>query len=124
MAMSVCLAMPEGAFRDQIVYQLEHQGNHLVTVDRGEDLLNQIRKGFYNHIIIHTELPDYDALELVLYIRDMHGHTPITVISRNQSVLRRQILMAGANYWLSPKDSVDTLIHILKSTDSQMLIQS
>jgi len=123
MVMSICVAMPKGQYRDQIIYQLEHRGDHVITADRGIDLLNHIRYRYFNHIILHTDLPDYDAIELVLYIRDVHPKTSITVVSENPGTLKHQILMAGANHWLNTHDHLNALLHILSSSDSQMMIQ-
>ncbi|MBN2102486.1 hypothetical protein JW835_00430 [bacterium] len=120
--MSICVAMPFGQYRDKIIYQLEHHGDHVIAVNRGIDLLDQIRYHNFSHIFLHTDLPDYDALELVLYIRDIYKLTSITIIGKNSNCLKRLLFKAGANHWFSPYENFNTLMHILSPPDSFMLI--
>lgn len=119
MAISICLAMPECQYRDQIIYHLEHCGEFVFAVNCGADLLNHIHYRRFDHIIIHTHLSDYDALELVLNIRDMNVHTPITIISESTDFHKHQIYLAGANYWISKHEPLNSLISILSVPNSQ-----
>ena len=116
---SVCVAIPEGAYRDRVIYQLEHLGAKITAIHRGIDLLNRIRFGAFHHLFIKTDLPDYDALELVLYVRDVDKNIPITVIGDRGDSLRHKILMAGATHWIEAQ-AIDAFMHRYYDSGSQV----
>jgi CheY-like chemotaxis protein len=112
---NILLAMKASVFRDDLIFMMGTEGFHIDTASNGSDAFEKIKQYTIDGVVTELDLPQWDALELVLSIRDLKMIMPIIVISFDNQALKTEILQAGASAFLHhPKDAsvvIDFLTH-------------
>ena len=119
---NVLLAMKASVFRDDLIFIMGTQGFHINTASNGSDAFEKIKRHTIDGVITELDLPHWDALELVLSIRDLKMIMPIIVISFDNQAMRAEILKAGASAFLHhPKDASVVIDLLTREEWSQVI---
>jgi DNA-binding response OmpR family regulator len=110
----IMLVMTPTAYRDELIMQMGYEGFEMIITSEGHDALKKLRKNLLDVIVIQLTLPEYDGLELILNIRDLHISTPIFVISFGEHKMKDEVIKAGASAFLRKPIAPTALIGLIK----------
>lgn len=106
--------MTPTAYRDELIMQMGYEGFELIIVSEGQEALKKLKTNSLDGIVTQLALPQYDGLELILNIRDLHITIPIIVVSFGKSKLQNEVIKAGASVFLHNPVAPSVLIDLIK----------
>ena len=107
--------MTPSVYRDELIMQMGYEGFELFIVSEGQEVLKKLKTNSFDMIVTQLELPQYDGLELILNIRDLHITIPIIVVSFGKSKIKNDVIRAGASVFLRNPVEQSVLIGLIKS---------
>lgn len=106
--------MTPTAYRDELIIQMGYECFELIIVSEGQEALKKLKTNSLDGIVTQLELPQYDGLELILNIRDLHIKIPIIVVSFGKSKIQNEVIRAGASFFLRNPVEHSVLIDLIK----------
>lgn len=98
----ILLAEDEEVLRMLIVDTLEDEEHTIDEACNGEEAYELIKKNSYDLLIVDHMMPGYTGLELIQKIRKDNIQTKILMLSaKSQEIDQKNVLDAGANYFIS-----------------------
>ena len=94
---------------------LKNEGLFAVTRQKnGRIILDSIKADVPDFLIINAQMPEMDAAELILQIRDFTPYPPMTIVTSNYPTpqLEKEIMDAGASYFVT--EPVDPSVIVKK----------
>jgi FixJ family two-component response regulator len=110
----IMLVMTPTAYRDELIWQMGYEGFEMIITSEGQDALKKLRTNSLDGIVTQLALPQYDGLELILNIRDLHISTPIIVIGFGETKVKDEVIKAGASAFLRKPITPTALIDLIK----------
>lgn len=110
----IMLVMTPTAYRDELIMQMGYEGFELIIASEGQEALKQLKTNCLDGIVTQLDLPQYDGLELILNIRDLHITIPIIVVSFGESKIQNEVIRAGASVFLRNPVESSVLIDLIK----------
>ena len=83
----------------------------------GEQVMEQLRNGSFDLVLLDMSMPGISGVELITRIRIYDARLPILVLSmRNETQLVRRALKAGASGYLTKDNEPETLMAAIRKT--------
>ena len=122
MIMKLLLAEDELSLSKALVRILEKNNYSVDTVYNGEDVLNYLKMGEYDAIILDIMMPKMDGITVLKKLRTEGNITPVLILTAKAEIDDKVLgLDSGANDYLTkPFDTKELLARIRAMTRSYM----
>ena len=112
---NVLVVEDEEAVRSMLELSLKFAGYHVQTANDGLEALEEMKQQQFDVVVTDYQMPRMDGLQFLSLSKILWPHTPVVLISGNQSDEVADVAMRGGAYtWLHKPYERAVLLQILQ----------